>query len=458
MQVTETLSDGLKRGYTVVLPVADLEARRTERLASISKTLRLPGFRPGKVPLPIVKQRFGKDVSAEVLEDSVNEATRQVLSERGLRPVQAPKVDLVTENPNTLASDLEFKLEMELYPDIPLPDFSTIQLTRYKAELPADTVDKALQQIAKFNHTLEPLTEEALDARGFGAANGEVVTIDFEGKIDDVPFEGGKGTDMPVEIGGDGFIPGFAEQLDGSLPGQTRVLHVSFPENYGKADLAGKAATFDVKVKQVSSQTIPPIDDDLAKKLGAENLDAMREVIVSRQQQGFDSASRLRLKKELLDALAGMASFPVPETILNQEFNQIWQQFEQARKAGTQDDEDKDKDEETLKTEYRGIAERRVRLGLLLAEIGRLNNITISEQELDRAMVQRAMQYQGQEAQMLELFRKYPQLTNSVRGPLLEDKTVDFILELAKVKDVTVTPEELMQEPSDEPKAEAPAA
>jgi len=458
MQVTETLSDGLKRGYTVVLPVADLEARRTERLTSLGKTLRLPGFRPGKVPMPIVKQRFGTAVSAEILEDSVNQATQQVLTERGLRPAQTPKVDMVTENPTALASDLEFKLEMELLPEITMPDFSTIELTRYKAEVPPDTVDKALQQIAKLNHTLEPLSEEALDARGHGAANGEIVTIDFEGKIDGVPFEGGKGTDTPVEIGGDGFIPGFAEQLEGALPGQTRTLHVTFPENYGKADLAGKAATFDIKVKQVSSRTIPPIDEDLAKKLGADNLDAVREIITSRQQQEFESASRMRLKKELLDALSGMASFPVPESILTQEFNQVWQQFEQARKAGTQDDEDKGKDDETLKAEYRTIAERRVRMGLLLAEIARMNNITVSEQELDRALYQRAMQYQGQEMQMLELFRKYPQLTNSVRGPLLEDKVVDFVLELAKVADVIVTPEQLMQEPSAEPAAEAPAA
>jgi len=458
MQVTETLSDGLKRGYTVVLPVADLEARRTERLASLGKTLRLPGFRPGKVPMPIVKQRFGKDISAEVLQESVNEATQQVLSDRGLRPAQTPKVDMVTEDPIALAGDLEFKLEMELLPDITLPDFGTIALTRYKAELPADTVDKALQQIAKFNHTLEPLSDETLDARGNGASSGEVVTIDFEGKVDGEPFEGGKGTDMPVEIGGDGFIPGFAEQLEGALPGQTRVLHVTFPENYGKAELAGKAATFDVTVKQVSNQTIPVIDDDLAKKLGAENLDAVREVIISRQQQEFDSASRMRLKKELLDALAGMSSFPVPESILDQEFNQIWNQFDQARKAGTQDEEDKGKDEETLKAEYRGIAERRVRLGLLLAEIARTNAITVSEQEVDRAMMQRAMQYPGQEMQMLELFRKYPHFVNSVRGPLLEDKVVDFVLELATVTDVTVTPEELMKDPSDKPGTEASAA
>ena len=453
MQVTETLSDGLKRNYTVVLPVADLESRRTERLTTLGKTLRLPGFRPGKVPMPIVKQRFGTAVSAEVLEESVNEATNKVLSERGLRPAQQPKIDLITENPSALAADLEFSVELELLPDISLPDFGAIELTRVKAEVPADAVDKALQQIAKFNHTLEPIPAEVLEARGHGAATGEVVTVDFEGKIDGVPFEGGKGTDTPVEIGGEGFIPGFAEQLEGARPGEERVLNVTFPADYGKAELAGKAATFDTVVKQVSTQTIPPIDDDLAKKLGAENLDAVREMITNRQQQEYDGVSRMRLKKELLDALSAIADFPVPTSIADQEFNQIWQQFESAKAAGTQDEEDKGKDDDTLKAEYRVIAERRVRLGLLLAEIGRINNITVTEQELDRALYQRAMQYQGQEMQMLEFFRKYPQLTNSVRGPLLEDKVVDFVLELAKVTDNVVTPEELMKDPEDTVKA-----
>ena len=461
MQVTETLSDGLKRNYTVVLPAADLESRQTQRLTSLGKTLRLPGFRPGKVPMPIVRQRFGSAVSAEILEQSVNEATQKVVSERGLRPAQQPKVDMVTENPGQLTGDLEFKVELELLPDIVLPDFSKIELTRVKAEVPPDAVDKALQQIARFNHTLEPISAETLEARGHGAVTGEVVTVDYEGKIDGVPFEGGKGSDTPVELGGSGFIPGFAEQLEGARPGEHRTLNVTFPENYGTAALAGKAATFDIEVKQVSTQTIPPIDDELAKKLGAENLDAVREMIVNRQQAEFDGASRLRLKKDLLDALSGLADFPVPPSILDQEFNQIWQQFENKRKSGTEDDEDKVKDDETLKSEYRTIAERRVRMGLLLAEIGRVNNITVTEQEVDRAIYQRAMQYQGQEMQMLELFRKYPQLSNSVRAPLLEDKAVDFVLELANVTDTVVSPEELMKEP-DEPAvakaADAPEA
>jgi trigger factor len=450
MQVTETLSDGLKRNYTVVLPVADLESRRTERLTTLGKTLRLPGFRPGKVPMPIVKQRYGTAVSAEVLEESVNEATQKVLSERGLRPAQQPKVDLVTENPTALTSDLEFTVTLELLPDIVLPDFGTIELTRIKAEVAPEAVDKALEQIAKFNHTLEPIPAETLAARETGAAAGEFLTIDYAGMIDGVLFEGGTGTDTPVEIGGTGFIPGFAEQLEGARPGETRTINVTFPENYGKAELAGKAATFDITVKQLSTEIIPPIDDDLAKKLGADDLAAVREMVTSRQQQEYDGLSRLRLKKALLDALTGLAEFPVPASITDQEFDQIWQQFEAARAAGTQDEEDKAKDDDTLKAEYRAIAERRVRLGLLLAEIGRVNNITVTEPELNRALYQRAMQYPGQEAQMLEFFRKYPQLTNSVRGPLLEDKVVDFVLELAKVTDTVVSPEELAKDPEAE--------
>ena len=403
--------------------------------------------------MPIVKQRYGTAVSAEILEESVNEATQKVLSERGLRPAQQPKVDLVSENPTAMTSDLEFSVSLELLPDITLPDFGTIELTRLKAEVSDEAIDKALEQIAKFNHTLEPIPAETLAARENGASAGEVLTVDYAGMIDGVLFEGGTGTDTPVEIGGTGFIPGFAEGLEGARPGETRTINVTFPETYGNKELAGKAATFDITVKQVSTQTIPPIDDDLAKKLGADDLVTIREMVKTRQQQEFDNISRVRVKKALLDALTAMADFPVPTSIADQEFDQIWQQFEAAQKAGTQDEEDKGKDEDTLKAEYRVIAERRVRLGLLLAEIGRINNITVTEQELDRALYQRAMQYRGQEMQMLEFFRKYPQLTNSVRGPLLEDKVVDFVLELAKVTDLVVTPEELAKEPEELAKA-----
>jgi trigger factor len=450
MQVTETLSDGLKRNYTVVLPVADLESRRTERLASLGKTLKLPGFRPGKVPMPIVKQRYGNAVSAEILEESVNEATQKVVNDRGFRPAQTPKVAMVTENPVALAADLEFSVELELLPDIALPDFAGIELTRFKSEVAAEAVDKALEQIAKFNADLAPVPAEEIEARGHGAVTGEVLIVDYAGKIDDVLFEGGTGTDTKVELGGEGFIPGFAEGLDGAKPGEIRSVNATFPENYGKAELAGKAAVFDITVKSVNKQTVPPVDDELAKKLGLEDLAAVREAISGRQQQEYDGLTRMRLKKSLLDALSNLADFPVPPSIADQEFEQIWQQLDAARKAGNEDAEDKGKDEETLRAEYRAIAERRVRLGLLLAEIGRINNISVSDRELQGALWQRAMQYPGQEQQMMDFFQKYPQLTNSVRGPLLEDKVVDFVLELAKVTDVVVTPEELAKDPDEE--------
>jgi trigger factor len=448
MQVTETLSDGLRRGFTVVLPAAELDTRRTERLTTLGKTLRLPGFRPGKVPLPIVRQRYGTAVSAEVLDESVSEATQKVLSERGLRPARQPKVDLVTENPSAFQSDLEFKVEMEVMPEIVLPDFSAISLTRIKAEVTPNLVDETMQRIARNSRTLEPIPAEELQARpeGDGATAGDVLTIDFLGKIDDVAFEGGAGTDVPVDIGGDGFIPGFAEQLVGAKPGDTRVIEVTFPADYGKADVAGKPATFEITVKQLNRQIIPVLDDELAKKLGAESLTGIREVVTSRQQQEYDQMSRVRLKKDLLDALTVTASFQVPPSMVEDEFKQIWSQLEQARKAGTEDAEDKGKDDETLTAEYRPIAERRVRLGLLLAEIARLNSITVTDQELDRAFYSRAMQFPGQEMQMLELYRKYPQFGNSVRAPLMEDKVVDFVLELANVTDRVVPPEELAKE------------
>jgi trigger factor len=448
MQVTETLSDGLRRGFTVILPAAELDTRRTERLTTLGKTLRLPGFRPGKVPLPIVRQRYGTAVSAEILDESVSEATQKVLSERGLRPARQPKVDLVTENPSAFRSDLEFKVEMEVMPEIALPDFSAISLTRVKAEVTPELVDQTMQRIARNSRTLEPIPAEELLARpeGDGAMTGDVLMIDFLGKIDDVAFEGGAGTDIPVDIGGDGFIPGFAEQLVGARPGEIRVIEVTFPADYGNAEVAGKPATFEITVKQLNRQIVPALDDELAKKLGAESLTGIREVVTSRQQQEYDQMTRVRLKKDLLDALTVTASFMVPPSMVEDEFKQIWSQLEQARKAGTEDAEDKGKDDETLTAEYRPIAERRVRLGLLLAEIARSNSITVTDQELNRAVYARAMQYPGQEAQMLELYQKYPQFSNSVRGPLMEDKVVDFVLELANVTDRVVAPEELAKE------------
>lgn len=451
MQVTETLSEGLKRAFTVLVPAADIETRRSERLASLSKTARLPGFRPGKVPMMVIRQRFGTAVSAEVLEESVSNATRDMLTERGLRPAMQPNVEIVTQNPTSLATvgDLEFKVELELLPDITLPDFGALTLTRMKVDVADATIDKVLNDIATSNSEAEPLTEEELAARGenAGAADGDVLKVDFVGKVDDEVFEGGTAKDISVAIGGAGFIPGFAEQLVGMRSSEVRTISVTFPDDYNAPKLAGKAATFEVTANSLNRSVVPPIDDALATKIGYDTLDEMRDAIRQRHQREFEQLSRLRIKRQLLDALAGQVSFPVPEGMLSREFDQIWERLESDRKAGRMDADDKEKDDDTLKAEYRAIAERRVRLGLLLAEIGRINNLTVSEEELIRAMRIEASRYPGQEQQMMELFQKYPALADNMRGPIFEEKIVDFVLELAQVTDQIVTPEELMKEP-----------
>lgn len=457
MQVTETLSEGLKRGFTVVVPAADIEARRTSRLADLSKTIQVPGFRPGKVPMPVVRQRYGKAVTAEVLEQSVSEATQKVFEERGLRPALQPKIDLANaEIEAGPAQDLEFKVEVEVLPDITMPDFADISLTRLKAEVASETVEQRLKEMAERNRELEDVPAEELGDRG--AATGEVLTVDFIGKIDDTPFPGGQGNDIDVDIGGSGFIAGFAEQLEGMKPGESRAIQVTFPENYGNKELAGKPATFDITAKRLRRPKVPDVDDAFAQRLAFDSVQELRDFVQRRVQQEYDSLSRLRLKRELLDALAERASFAAPEGIVEREFDGIWQRIQADRERGQLDEDDKNKDEETLRADYRAIADRRVRLGLLLAEIGRINNINVTPEELTRALRSQAAQYPGHEAEMMELFRKYPQMTEGARGSVLEEKVVDYVLELAKVTDETVPPEKLSEEvPVNMPSSGQPA-
>jgi trigger factor len=445
MQITETLSEGLKRAYTVVVPAADIESKRAARLANLAKTLNVPGFRPGKVPTTVVRQRYGTAVNAEVLEASVSEATQQVLTERGLRPALQPKIDLLSADPTGTAKDLEFKVELELLPEITPPDFSAIQLTRMKAEVAPETVDKALVDIARRNRTLEPMSAEELGDRG--AATGEVLTVDYVGRIDGTEFPGGTGKNIEVEIGAPGFIAGFSEQLEGMKPGENRTIEVNFPADYAIPSLAAKTAIFEVTAHTLSRAVVPVVDEDLAKKLAFEDLAELRDTVTRRIQTEYDQMSRLRLKRQLLDALADVARFAAPEGMVEQEFGQIWQRLEADRQAGRLDDEDKAKDEETLKADYRAIAERRVRLGLLLAETGRAHGITVSPEEMSRAMRSEAMRYPGQEQQVFEFFRQNPRAADTLRGPLFEEKVIDFILELAKVEDKAAALEELTKEP-----------
>jgi trigger factor len=453
MQVTETLSEGLKRGFTVVVPSTDIEDRRTAKLAEISRSLKLPGFRPGKVPERVVRQRFGTAVMAEVLEDSVNEATQQVLSDRGLRAATQPKVDVVSlpeaaATPKDAAppKDLEFTVEVELLPDITAPDFTAISLTRLKSEPEAEAIEKALTEIANRQRVLEP-------AEPRPAVKGDTLTVDYTGRIDGTPFPGGAATDADIEVGGPNFIPGFTEQLEGMAPGETRTIEVTFPEDYGTRDLAGKLAQFEIVAKALKTASVPAIDDALAETLGFETLDDVKGAISRQMQREFDQLSRMRIKRDLLDRLSKDADFPVPASMVDGEFNQIWGRIEADKAAGRLDDEDKGKDDETLKSEYRAIAERRVRLGLLLSEIGRAQGVQVTTEEMTRAMRAEASRYQGQEVQVLEFFRKNPEAAERLRAPIFEEKVVDYILDQAKIEDRTVTPEELAAEPEAAPAA-----
>jgi trigger factor len=452
MQVTETLSDGLRRAYTVVVPAAEIERKTGAKLQEIGKTIRLPGFRPGKVPVKLVRQRYGASVMAEVMQDAVNSAAEQLVEERKLRPAGQPRVSFPDQPrmDRAAAFDLNFHVELDLLPDIVPPDLAALELTRLRAEVQPEKLEETFATIARNQREVVPVEEDR------PAAKGDVLTVDFEGAVDGVPFEGGAAQDAKVEIGGEGFIPGFSEGMEGMKPGETRDVTVTFPTPYPNSEaLSGKEAVFKVTAKSLGTPVQADVNDALATKLGFESLDKLREMVVQQMQRELDQMARLRLKRELLDKLSELATFPSPQNLVDIEFGAIWQRVEADLKAGNVDEEDRGKDEDTLKTEYRAIADRRVRLGLLLSEIGRSANIQVTQQELTQALRQEAARYPGQEMQVVEYFRKTPGAIEQLRGPIFEDKVVDYIVEMAKIEDKVVPAEELALPPA-EFEAEAP--
>lgn len=440
MQVTEVANEGLKRAYTVVVPAASIAAQKDKRLAELAKDMTLPGFRPGKVPQKVVQARYGQAVMGEVLEASVNQASGEVVKQNNLRPALQPKIELVNF---AEGADLEFRMDVEVLPEIPMPDFSAISLTRLKAAPTAEAVQEALDSISRRNATLEEVESRP-------ATKGEVLVCDFVGRIGGEEFQGGAASDMPIEVAGPGFIPGFTEQLEGMAPGETRVVKVAFPAEYGAAELAGKDAEFTVTAKALKTYSKPAQDDDFAKGMGLESMEALRGRITEMLQAEYDAGARMAVKRKLLDALADAASFPVPDGMVEGEFAQIWQRVEADMKAGKLDGEDAGKDEATLKADYRAIAERRIRLGLLISEIGRTNNIEVTREELSNALRQEVSRYPGQEKQVFEFFQKNPQAMENLRSPIFEEKVVDFMLELAKVENQDATPEEIQKAASGE--------
>jgi trigger factor len=432
MQVTELSAEGLKRQFKIVVPAGDLSAKVDERLAELAKTAQMPGFRQGKVPVGLLKKQYGQALFGEALEQAVNSSTAKAIEDRGLKPALQPRVDLKTLEEG---KDVEFEVVIEVLPEIGKLDFSEVELERLKAVVPEKDVEDAIGRIAKANREQKPVDPPR------PAQKGDAIKIDFVGSVDGKEFPGGAAQDYTLELGSGSFIPGFEDQLLGAEVGKDVDVKVTFPADYGAPELAGKDAVFKCTIKEIHEFVDKPADDELAKKSNFENLDAMRKAVSERIGQDYAQVSRTMIKRQLLDKLADTHKFEVPEGLVEGEFNAIWQRIEEAKKSGQKIDDD----EEKMKKEYREIAERRVRLGLLLADVGRSNSIDVSPEELNQAVMREAMRYPGQERQVLEFYGKNAELKERLRAPIFEEKTVDFILELAKVNEKSVTPEELLK-------------
>ena len=443
MQVTETAAAGLKREYRVVVPATDLEARVNERLDDLKGKVQLRGFRPGKVPVEHLRRLYGKAAMAEVIEAAVREANSKIVNDHGFKLAVEPKVSLpeeqsAVEEVITGKSDLAYTVEIEILPPITLTDFKTIKLERPVADVAEAEIDQTLQRIAEQNRPFAAKSE--------GAEKGDRVTISFEGKIAGEPFAGGSAEDVPMVLGSGQFIPGFEDHLTGIKAGESRTFDIKFPDDYAAAAVAGKEATFTVTAKAVEAPGSVTMDDDFAKTLGLELLAKLRDGIRDRLQQDYAAASRQKLKRALLDELDERHKFEPPPSLVEQEFANVWATIENDLKREGRTFADEGTTEEKARAEYRGIAERRVRLGLVIAEIGEKNNIKVTDEQLSAAVVEQARRLPGHEKQVWEYYRKNPAALATLRAPLFEDKVVDFLVELATVTEKPMSRDELFKE------------
>ena len=442
MNVTETLSQGLKREFQVVLNAADLKTRLDDELQNLQGKARINGFRPGKVPVGHLRRLYGRSVMADVVQNAVNEANQKIVSDNGLKLAFEPQIKF-PENKDEIEAameakgDLAFTVALEVLPKIELADLSDVSLVKPVAEVPAADVDAALERMAAQNRSF------SAKADGAAAEKGDRLTISFVGTLEGKAFEGGSGEGINLELGAGQFIPGFEEQLEGVKKGETRTVKVSFPENYAAAHLAGKPAEFEVTVTEVEAPEALKIDDELATSFGMESLDKLKDAIREQIGRDFDQQSRRKLKKALLDALDTKYSFELPPTLVEQEFASVWSHVEVDMKEAKKSFEDEGTTEEAAKADYRKIAERRVRLGLVLAEIGEQAKVQISDDEVTKALVERARQFPGQEKEVWEFYRKNPQALAEIRAPIFEEKVVDHLLTQVKVEDQTVAREAL---------------
>jgi trigger factor len=449
MQVTETVSDGLKREYRVVVPAADLETRLSERLSEIKDRVRLNGFRPGKVPVAHLKRVYGKSVMAEAIEAIIRETNSKIVSDHGFKLAMEPQVKLPTgeneiEGVISGKSDLAYTVALEIVPKIELANFKGVKLERWSTDITQQQVEEAIKLIAEQN---KPFV-----AKGEGAKveNGDRVVMKFDGTMDGKPFDGGSGDDIAVMVGSGQFVPGFEEQLLGMTTGEIRTVKVTFPANYMAANLAGKDASFEVTAKAIETPGTVTVDEAFAQSLGMESLEKLTDAVKERVQKANESTGRQRLKRQLLDRLDELHKFDPPPTLVEEEFNNVWNTVQGDLKERNSTFEAEGTTEDKARAEYRAIAERRVRLGLVLAEIGERNQITVSDDELTRAVVERARQVPGREQEVWNYYRSNPSALATLRAPLFEEKVVDFLIELADVTDKKVSREELYKD-DDEP-------
>lgn len=450
MQVTETLSDGLRREFKVVIPASELDSKVAERLDDLKSKVRINGFRPGKVPPAQLRRMYGRSAMAEAIEATMRDVNSKIVADHNFRLAMQPKVTLPEDEKAVEAviegkSDLAYTVAMEILAPIELTDFKSISVTRLSAYVDDAEVEEGIKRIAEQNRPY------AAKPEGAAAEKDDRVTIGFVGSIDGVPFEGGSAEDVPLVIGSGQFIPGFEDQLTGAVAGDRRKVDVTFPANYPAAQLAGKAASFDVTVKAVEAPSEVKIDDEFAKSLGMDSLDKIRAAVRERIQRENDSVAKQKIKRALFDALDERHKFPLPQALVDQEFDNLWQTATNELKEQGKTFEDENTTEEKEREEYRKIADRRVRLGLLLEEIARKNDIKVTDEETTRAIVEHVRQYPGREKELWEMFRNNPEAVASIRAPLIENKVTDFILALAKVTDKKVARAELYAD--DEAKA-----
>ncbi|MEC9021992.1 MAG: trigger factor [Pseudomonadota bacterium] len=435
MQVTETSAEGLKREFTVTVPAEEITDSANERLKELSKSVNLPGFRPGKVPTSVLRQRYGDAVRGEVLERTIQQSWQKALEEREIRPASEPKIEIVTFEDG---EDLEYKLAVELMPDIDDFDLSKVELERPVVPVSDEEIDRSLERLAANKKKYEA-------AEGGAAEDQDQILMDFKGTVEGKEFPGSSMEGFELVLGQGGFLPGFEEQMIGVQAGEKKQITLTMPEDFGNDDLKGKEVAFDVTVKEVRKAAQVEINDDLAKASGFEDLAALRIGIREQLEREYGQLTRASLKRALLDKLADEVKFELPKTMVDGEFDTIWKQISEAKEKGSLEESDKDKSDEELKENYQAIAERRVRLGIFLAEVGRKNNITVTQDDLNRAMHAEAARFPGQEAAVLEYFQKNDSAKNELQAPIFEDKVVDFIVELAKVTEKEVSLSDLMK-------------